>query len=203
MTIWRLAVISRQAVSGSTSRNGDSAKKTTRLATPADSSWRRHADRAACFPPLDDYQRERNRQEHAVVVRRESDATGRAGDQRVTLAWAVRTCTRPHARHRQVGDDDCQGRRHIVLDVMRVPHVQRGHGEEDRGRDRGAMIGEARRQPVEGGNRGRAGRDAKRAAGRIDAGRIGEVQLLQRADGRDLAAQPHPARYPPTQANST
>ena len=121
--------------------------------------------RAACFPPLDDDQGERNRQEHAVVVRRESDATGRARDQRVTLAGAVRTCTRPHARHRQVGDDDCQGRRHIVLDVMRVPHVQRGHGEEDRGRDRGAVIGEARRQPVERGNRGCAG-EQRRARGR-------------------------------------
>ena len=123
---------------------------------------------------------------------RESDAAGRARDQRVALARAVRTCARPHARHRQVGEDDRQRRRHIVLDVMRVADVQRGHGEEDRRRDRGAMIGQARRQPVERGNRGRAGRDAKRPAGRIDAGRVGEVQLLQRADGRDLAAQPHP-----------
>ena len=112
---------------GSTSRNGESAKKTARLAAAGRRQLRAGMPAAPrVLPPLDDHQRERDGQEHAVVVRRERDAAGRARHQRVALPWTVRARARPHPRHRQVREHDRQRRRHIVLHVVGVAHVQRG-----------------------------------------------------------------------------
>ena len=112
-------------------------------------------------------QRERQRQEDAVVVRRERDAARRAGE-RACRAAAGRPARAhgPDARHREVGEDDRQRRRDVVLDVVRVAHVQRRDGQEDRRRDRRPMIGQPRAEPVEHGNRRRARGDAERAGRR-------------------------------------
>ena len=91
---------------------------------------------ASASPPLDDHERERDGQKHAVVVRRERDAAGRAREERVALPRTVRARAGPHARHRQVRQDDGQRRRDIVLHVVGVADVQRGDGQEDRRRER-------------------------------------------------------------------
>ena len=68
----------------------------------------------------------------------------------------------PHARHGEVGKDDHQRRRDIVLHVVRVANGQRGDSEEERRRDSRASVGQTRAQPVDRGNRCRAGGDTQR-----------------------------------------
>ncbi len=99
---------------------------------------------------------------------------------------------RPHLRDCEIGHDDHRRRKDIVLDVVRVPHVQRCGREEQRGYERSAAVSKPHREPVEQKNTSRARQDPERTAGRIDSAGVGEIEMGNLRERPDATGKPRP-----------
>ena len=124
--------MSRSAVPGSTRRNGDSRKKTAPL-TAAAIAMRAHR-LARVARPARRRPGERDGQEDRVVVRRERRAARDApAEQRFHAqrrSPMPRVAGQIRRRYARYASDDQERDGHVVLDVVRVQHVQRRDGEE-------------------------------------------------------------------------
>ena len=148
--------------------------------------------------------RQRDREEDRVVVRRERDAGDRAPAATIAtelgpLIESARLPT-PEPVVGQIRQHDQERHRHVVLHVVRVQHVQRRDGEQQRGRTRPAsrpLMRHARAEDA-GRDHGRRAQERRQQTSRHeDARRIEEELALEAPnDATDRVATARDRRQP-------